>query len=147
MTDETIYDSLGRVRETQDETADGNRTVTDTTYNSDGWKLLVSGPYYITGAPSGTLVAAPRCRCRRRPGTCYDGDGRVMQQITYELGTETWETDTTYGGNYTTVSYATSPRDGGTAADHVHRRPGPDHRDLAVPRRRHPDAYRPARRL
>jgi len=50
---ETLYDSLGRQIETQQQTPDGGRLVTDVTYNSDGWKLVVSNPYYATGAPSG----------------------------------------------------------------------------------------------
>ena len=76
LTSETLYDSLGQVRETQQATAGGGTDVTDTSYNSDGWKALVSDPYYTSGAPSGTLVAAaPRQRARRRPGTCTTATG------------------------------------------------------------------------
>jgi len=56
---EVLYDSLGREVETQTETSDGGRDVTDYTFNSDGWALDDYGPYYTTGAPSGTLVDAP----------------------------------------------------------------------------------------
>ncbi len=103
---ETLYDSLGRVRETQSETADGNYTdVTDTIYNAQGWKVLTSDPYYITGKPTATLVAAPGNQVPSETGYVYDGAGRVVQQISYALSNETWETDTAYGGNYATVSY------------------------------------------
>lgn len=107
----TLYDALGRVRETQTETADGNRDVTDTIYNSDGWKSLVSNSYYATGAPSGTLVAAQDSQVPSQTGYVYDGAGRVTKKIAYALATQTWETDTTYGGDYTTVV----PPSGGTA--------------------------------
>jgi RHS repeat-associated protein len=103
LTTETIYGSLGQVRETQQETAGGGTDVTDTTYDSDGWKALVSNPYYTSGAPSGTLVAAASSSVPSQTGYVYDGDGRLIKQIAYALGTETWETDTSYGGNYVTV--------------------------------------------
>jgi RHS repeat-associated protein len=101
---EQLYDSLGRLAETQDETADGGRDVTDTYYNSDGWKQLVSNSYYASGAPDGTLVGQPDKMVPSQTGYVYDGDGRVIRQIAYSMATETWETDTTYGGDYTTVT-------------------------------------------
>jgi RHS repeat-associated protein len=100
-----LYDSLGRPAETQTATLDGGRDITDVYYNSDGWKLLESSPYYTTGAPSDTLVAAPDSQVPSQTGYVYDGAGRITRQIAYKFATETWETDTAYGGNYATVSY------------------------------------------
>jgi len=111
LTSDTLYDSLGRQIETQTQTPDGNRTITDTYYNSDGWKQITSSPYYTTGAPSGTLVAAPDDQVPQQTGYVYDGAGRVLRTITYSYASELWETDTAYGGNYTTVT----PPSGGTA--------------------------------
>ena len=108
---DTIDDSFGQVREVQEETASGGTDVTDTTYNSDGWQALDSGPYYVSGPPSGTLIEAASSSVPDETGSDYDGDGRVIRQISYSDGTETWETDTAYGGNYTTVT----PPAGGTA--------------------------------
>ena len=108
---ETLYDSLGRPAETQAETPDGGRNITDTFYNSDGLKDLVSNSYYTTGAPSDTIVAAPDDEVPSQTGYVYDGDGRVTKQISYKFATETWETDTSYGGDYTTVV----PPSGGTS--------------------------------
>ncbi len=108
---ETLYDSLGRAVETQAETPDGGRDITDTFYNSDNLKDLVSNSYYTTGAPSGTLVAAPDDEVPSQTGYVYDGAGRLTQQISYKFATETWETDTSYGGDYTTVV----PPAGGTS--------------------------------
>jgi RHS repeat-associated protein len=113
LTSDTFYDSLGRVRETQTETPDGNRDVTDTIYNADGWTTLVSNAYYANGAPgtcpgSGTppcLVASPDDQVPSQTGYVYDGAGRVTRQISYTLAAETWETDTAYGGDTTTTSY------------------------------------------
>lgn len=102
QTRETLYDSMGHLRETQIQ-APGGADVTDVTYNSDGWRARVSDPYYISAAPSGTLVAAAPGSVPSQTGYVYDGDGRVTRQIAYALGAETWESDTTYGGNYVTV--------------------------------------------
>ena len=111
LTSETLYDSFGQPREIQTETAAGGTDVADTTYNSDGWKALVSDPYYTSGAPSGTLVAAGSASVPSQTGYVYDGDGRVIKQVAYALGAETWETDMTYGGSYITVV----PPAGGTS--------------------------------
>ena len=111
LTSETLYDSLGQIRETQQQTADGGTDVSDTSYNSDGWQALVSDPYYTSGAPSGTLVSAAPGSVPSQTGYVYDGAGRVIKQVAYALGTQTWETDTTYGGNYVTVV----PPSGGTS--------------------------------
>jgi RHS repeat-associated protein len=110
LTTDTIDDSLGNAREIQQETAGGGTDVTDTTYNSDGWQALDSGPYYASGAPSGTLVEAGSGSVADETGYGYDGDGRVIRQIAYDDGTQTWETDTAYGGDETTVT----PPAGGT---------------------------------
>jgi RHS repeat-associated protein len=111
LTTQTLDDSLGQVREVQQETAGGGTDVTDATYDSDGWKALTSDPYYVAGAPSGTLVAAAPASVPSQTGYAYDGAGRVLKQIAYHDGTETWETDSTYGGSYTTVV----PPSGGTS--------------------------------
>jgi RHS repeat-associated protein len=111
LTTDTLYDSFGQVREVQAETADGGTDVSDTSYNSDGWQSLTSDPYYVAGPPTGTLVAAASTSVPSQTGYVYDGDGRIIRQIAYADGTETWETDTTYGGNYTTVV----PPSGGTS--------------------------------
>jgi RHS repeat-associated protein len=107
---ETLYDSLGRQVETQAQTPDGGREVTDTSYNSDGWHLVDSDSYFTTGVPSGTLVGAPDDQVPSQTGYFYDGDGRVLRAVSYKFATETFETDTAYGGNFTTVT----PPAGGT---------------------------------
>lgn len=111
QTSETLSDSLGRQVETQNETASGGTDVTQTTYDSSGNKSFVYGPYYTSSAPSSTLVTASASSVPDETGYVYDGDGRVVKQIAYNDGTETWETDTTYGGNYSTVV----PPSGGTS--------------------------------
>jgi RHS repeat-associated protein len=110
QTTDTINDSFGVVREIQTETAGGGTNITDTTYNSDGWKALTSGPYYVAGPPTGTLVEAAASSVHDESGFAYDGDGRVIKKTSLDDGTQTWETDTAYGGNYITIT----PPAGGT---------------------------------
>jgi RHS repeat-associated protein len=110
LTTDTIDDSFGDVIEVQQETASGGTDVTDTSYNSDGWKTLDAGPYYAAEPPPGALVDAAASSIPDETGYAYDGDGRVVRQISYDDGTETYETDTSYGGDYTTVT----PPAGGT---------------------------------
>jgi RHS repeat-associated protein len=110
-TSEVLYDALLRKRETQSSTMDGGRDVTDTVYNTDGLTASSSDPYYTTGAPSGTLVQAQAGDIPSETGYLYDGAGRQTAAVSYKLGTETWRTTTSYGGNVTT----TVPPKGGVA--------------------------------
>ncbi|MYS20299.1 intein C-terminal splicing region/RHS repeat-associated core domain-containing protein [Streptomyces sp. DvalAA-14] len=110
-TSEVLYDALLRQRETQTATMDGGRDVTDTVYNTDGLTASTTDPYYTTGAPSGTLVQAQSGTIPSSTGLLYDGAGRQTASIAYALGTETWRTTTSYGGNVTT----TVPPKGGVA--------------------------------
>jgi len=48
-------------------------------------KSLEFTPYYTTGTPSGTLVAAPDAQVPSQTGYVYDGAGRVVRQISYKL--------------------------------------------------------------
>ncbi len=142
---------MGRELQTQDETADGNRLVSDLQYDSDGWQLLVSSPYYATGAPSTSQVTpASDDQVPSQTGYVYDGDGRVTRQISYELANETWETDTAHGGDYTTVTYqndVAGEPDGGTPETTFTNGEGQTSRHLAIPLRGHPLRQRPGRRL
>jgi RHS repeat-associated protein len=117
VSSDALYDSLGRQIETQSQTSDGSgMDVSDTYYNSDGWRATVSNPYYVQFNPGnnvvfGNLVQAVGGAVPSQTRYTYDGDGRVTAQAALTNGKETWETDTSYGGNYTTVN----PPAGGTA--------------------------------
>ncbi|WP_329134559.1 polymorphic toxin-type HINT domain-containing protein [Streptomyces sp. NBC_01476] len=102
-TSEVLYDALLRQRESQTATMDGGRDVTDTVYNTDGWQASTTDAYYTTGAPSGTLVQAQVGDVPSATGYLYDGTGRQTAVISYKLGTETWRSTTSYGGNVTTT--------------------------------------------
>ncbi|RZU37624.1 RHS repeat-associated protein [Streptomyces sp. BK022] len=95
----SIYDSSLRPRETQTSTADGGRIITDTVYDSHGWSVKSSDPYYNSGAPSGTLVDAADNQTPSQTATVYDGAGRATASIAYHFASETWRTSTAYPGS------------------------------------------------
>ncbi|WP_229924831.1 RHS repeat-associated core domain-containing protein [Streptomyces sulfonofaciens] len=94
-----IYDAMLRPRETQTVTANGNRVITDSHYDSHGWVVSTSDPYSSGGTPSGTLVDAADNETPSQTGTVYDGAGRVTAQIAYHFASETWRTTTAYPGS------------------------------------------------
>ncbi|HTJ66088.1 MAG TPA: RHS repeat-associated core domain-containing protein [Actinospica sp.] len=112
---EVLYDSLLRTRETQTSTVDGNRDITDTYYNSDGWVSETTGQYYNANPVSATYVQAQAGDIPAETGFTYDGVGRKTAEISYALGTQTWQSTYTYGGNFVT----TNPPAGGLAATAV----------------------------
>ncbi|MBV2358022.1 HNH endonuclease [Streptomyces sp. J2-1] len=95
----SIYDSSLRPRETQTSTADGGRIITDTVYDSHGWTVKSSDPYYNSGAPSGTLVDAADNQTPSQTATVYDGAGRATASIAYHFASETWRTTTAFPGS------------------------------------------------
>lgn len=100
---ETLYDSMLRAIETQTQTPDNKRQVTDTIYNTDGWVAETQGPY-VDGAPVSTsLLDAQPGDVDSSTGYTYDGSGRKTAAISYTHTNETWRTTYTYGGNFTTV--------------------------------------------
>ncbi|MCX4749212.1 hypothetical protein OG455_27530 [Kitasatospora sp. NBC_01287] len=100
---ETLYDSLLRSREVQTQTVDGGRTITDTMYNTDGWESEATDPYYNAGAVSTVYVQAQVGKVPSETGYSYDQAGRKTASIAYASGTQTWQTTTGYGGNFTTT--------------------------------------------
>ncbi|MEU6493465.1 RHS repeat-associated core domain-containing protein [Streptomyces sp. NPDC046984] len=94
-----LYDAMLRPRETQTATVDGGRIITDTVYDSHGWPVSSSDPYYNAGALSGTLVDAADNQTPSQTGTVYDGAGRATAQIAYHFASETWRTTTAYPGS------------------------------------------------
>ncbi|MEV8627431.1 RHS repeat-associated core domain-containing protein [Streptomyces sp. NPDC051079] len=95
----SIYDALLRARETQTETVDGGRVITETVYDTHGWPVKTAGPYYATGLPSGTLDSAPDNQVPTQTGSVYDGAGRVTDALSYTRATETWRTKYAYPGS------------------------------------------------
>lgn len=100
---ETLYDAMLRSRETQVQTPDNGRDITDTIYNTDGWVSETTAPYFNTGAVAPTYVEAQAGQVPSATATSYDRAGRKIADVSYALGTETWRTSYVYGGNFVTT--------------------------------------------
>ncbi|HEY1620975.1 MAG TPA: RHS repeat-associated core domain-containing protein [Streptosporangiaceae bacterium] len=110
-----LYDGMLQVRQEQQTPASGaaGRMITDTFYDSHGWTVKTSNPYYdSTSAPDGTLFAADDDQVPGQTVTQHDGQGRVTASQSYSLGHLQWQTSTAYpGAGQTDVT----PPKGGTA--------------------------------
>jgi RHS repeat-associated protein len=111
-TSTAIYDALLRQRETQTQTPDGNRVVSDVIYNTNGQVSVTDDPYPTTGRPSGTLVQAQAGQVPSATAFLYDGANRRTTAIALLLADEQWRTRTRYDGEAIT----TIPPVGGTAS-------------------------------
>ncbi|MEU7872925.1 RHS repeat-associated core domain-containing protein [Dactylosporangium sp. NPDC049140] len=110
----TIYDGLGRQRQSQAVSRDGSNgsLVSDSFYDSHGWPGKKTRPFYVTAFPSANLYPAADASVPGEIVTAYDGQGRPTGVTLYSLGQPQWTTTTAYpGGERTDVT----PPSGGTA--------------------------------
>jgi RHS repeat-associated protein len=103
----TIYDSLGRVRQTQTlattPSGDGS-LITDTFYDSRGWVSQVNTNYYDDSSePSLTLVTVPSNQVPDQDDYVYDGIGRQVEDVSEDDGKVVSTAVTVYNGDSTTV--------------------------------------------
>ncbi|MEV7782668.1 RHS repeat-associated core domain-containing protein [Kitasatospora sp. NPDC088351] len=102
----TIYDGLGRVRQTQASTPSGatGRMITDALFDSHNWQIKTSAAYYNDqGAPSGQVFlpnggVTPDSKIPAQAVRKYDGMGRVTDSIFQSYGVEQWRSRTEYAG-------------------------------------------------
>jgi RHS repeat-associated protein len=101
---EVLFDALLRARETQTQTPENGRLISDTNYNSDGWVSKATAPYYNADPVAPTYVEAQGGDVPSSTGTAYDGVGRKTTVTSYNGDSPTWSTTYTYGGNFVTVT-------------------------------------------
>ncbi|MFI1192970.1 RHS repeat-associated core domain-containing protein [Micromonospora sp. NPDC020750] len=109
----TIFDALNRVRQTQAETPQGGRMVTDTFYDSRGWvRATYNGWWDASVTPNTTPVSADNLlkKALNQTFNTYDGLGRVTLAESARDGVVKSATRTVYNGDRTTVI----PPTGGT---------------------------------
>ncbi|MGA5301778.1 deaminase domain-containing protein [Nucisporomicrobium flavum] len=109
-----LYDGLLRERQTQTQTVNGGRAITDTIYNSRGLVDWASVAYYdATNAPPMPKLVTPdgRPEVPAQTTNVYDGANRLTDAIFMKSQTEQWRTHTSYNGQKTSVT----PPKGGTA--------------------------------
>lgn len=102
----TLYDGMGRERQSQTEAIGGGRLITDTLYNSSGEVWQTRNAYHADGSPIGQLFT-PLADTAVPNATryTYDGLGRVIRELPVLDGVETpaRATSYTYGEDHSTV--------------------------------------------
>ncbi|MFI5620300.1 ricin-type beta-trefoil lectin domain protein [Streptomyces sp. NPDC051567] len=105
-TDVTLYDGMGRERQSQEQAPGGARLITDTLYNSSGEVWQTNNAYLADGRPSGELFT-PLADTTLPNVTryTYDNVGRVLQEMPVLSGVETPDRATRYeyGLDHSTV--------------------------------------------
>jgi RHS repeat-associated protein len=100
--DVKIYDGMLQLRQEQSSpySSDGTgRLITDWFYDSHGWPVKTSGPYFNNASgPSAAFFVALDSAVPNQMVTVYDGMGRPISSQFWSQGTEQWNTSTTYPG-------------------------------------------------
>nr|WSX48990.1 polymorphic toxin-type HINT domain-containing protein [Streptomyces sp. NBC_00974] len=102
----SIYDGLGRVRQTQASTPSGvaGRMVTDALFDSHGWQTKTSAAYYTDQDwPSAALFlpndgVQPDSKIPAQTVQVFDGLGRVTDSISQSFGIEQTRSKSEYPG-------------------------------------------------
>ncbi|WP_128984454.1 RHS repeat-associated core domain-containing protein [Streptomyces roseicoloratus] len=94
-----LYDSLLRLRQTQNPGAGGTSLVSDVWYDGTGKKKKSNATYNAAEQPSGKLITVLDGQIGAQNVYEYDGLGRTTADITLIAGVEQWRTTTTYDGN------------------------------------------------
>ncbi|MGI5146828.1 polymorphic toxin-type HINT domain-containing protein [Plantactinospora sp. CA-294935] len=119
LTSVTLYDAMLRERQTQADTPNGGRMITDTFYDTRGWTRATYNGWWDTGSlpiVSNPVSAADLGRqVPNQTFTTYDGLGRAVVVEAKKDGVTISSTTTVYHGDRTTVV----PPDGGTVATTV----------------------------
>jgi RHS repeat-associated protein len=107
----TLYDGLGRLRQTQDSAPGGGTAVADTYYDAAGRDYQHNQPYYTTSVqPSGTLFV-PSTTISGQDLSTFDGAGRAVTVQQWVNGAKAWQTSNAYLG---ADRVDTTPPSGGT---------------------------------
>lgn len=107
-----IFDGLLRPRQTQATAPDGNRVITDTTYDHRGQPGKTSSFYNDASGPTSTLVTFADSAVDRQVRYVYDGQGRQVEQQRWSQDSLLFTQTTTYGYRNT----LSTPPDGGTVS-------------------------------
>ncbi|MEU6233589.1 RHS repeat-associated core domain-containing protein [Kitasatospora sp. NPDC047058] len=97
-----IYDGLGRPRQSQKDSVSKptGRLITDTVYDTHGWVIKTSSPYYNQASFPSTSIFEPQndSQVPSQTWNTYDGNGRVVRSEFRSYANLQWATTTAYPG-------------------------------------------------
>ncbi|MFD0568312.1 polymorphic toxin-type HINT domain-containing protein [Kitasatospora gansuensis] len=96
-----LYDGLGRLRQSQTTTPTGSvgRLISDQAYDSHGWAIKSSEPYYDSAnSPNGTIFAPQDAQVPAQTWMTYDGLGRPVTSAFMSYGQQQWTSSVSYPG-------------------------------------------------
>lgn len=100
----TVYDSLGRVRQTQSPTPQGGRLVTESFFDSRGWVRKTNKAYWdAANSPALTVASTQDSQVPVQDVITYDGLGRSVRVDSLKYSVVQESTTTVYGGDRITV--------------------------------------------
>ncbi|MFJ3233520.1 ricin-type beta-trefoil lectin domain protein [Streptomyces sp. NPDC086787] len=102
-TQESLFDALLRERQRQTTAEASNTTVSDTQYDSHGWKVVTHNAYSVSGAPGNDLVLPAESSIPDTTVTDYDDQGRPGLVTSETNGSKTSAVVTAFAGDRTTV--------------------------------------------
>ncbi|WP_370351354.1 RHS repeat-associated core domain-containing protein [Catenulispora sp. EB89] len=115
-----IVNGFGDVRQTQADAPDvsNGRDITDTYYDSHGWKVKTASAYFNASAPSSTILAVADNATPGQTVTTYDGLGRPTVSTFYSYANAQWHSTTAYpGADETDVTPPTGTAPSSTITD------------------------------
>ncbi|WP_158515476.1 polymorphic toxin-type HINT domain-containing protein [Kitasatospora sp. MBT63] len=114
-----LYDGLGRLRQTQTSLPTGGtgRLITDSVFDSHGWAIKASAPYFEqTTGPNGTVFVPQDSQVPAETWVGYDGLGRPLTSTFVSYGQQQWTSSTAYPG---ADRIDVTPPQGGSATSSV----------------------------
>jgi RHS repeat-associated protein len=111
----TIYDSLGRLRQTQESTPQGGRLISDTFYDSRGWIYKTNTDYWdSTTTPTLALVSVADNEVANQDDYVFNGMGQQVEDESEDYAAIKSTAVTVYNGDSsTTISSVAGPPSSG----------------------------------
>ncbi|MFF1818576.1 RHS repeat-associated core domain-containing protein [Kribbella sp. NPDC058245] len=98
-----LYDGLGRIRQTHEQSPRGGWLVTDNRYDSRGLETKVNGPYYTATLAEGELKVVDEATLPKQEVTVWDAAERPKSQTFRSMGVQKWSIEHTISTNKQTI--------------------------------------------
>ncbi|MFI5729463.1 RHS repeat domain-containing protein [Kribbella sp. NPDC051587] len=98
-----LYDGLGRIRQTHEQSPRGGWLVTDNRYDSRGLETKVNGPYYTATLAEGELKVVDEATLPKQEVTVWDEAELPKSQTFRSMGVQKWSIEHSISTNKQTI--------------------------------------------